>query len=132
MVEFNIIEKSESYDEYYEDYPIFVELYNDKSITVKDIKKELNLSKSKYKNYLNKALDDGDVSSRDTHTNPTYYTKYKNRYVVYHWDKNSSSLVYFGVYRREVHARRVVEELKKVDWNKSCLKRIKQELRIFY
>lgn len=132
MVEFNIIEKSESYDEYYEDYPIFVELYNDKSITVKDIRNELNLSRSKYKNYLNKALDDGDVSSRDTRVNPTYYTKYKNRYVVYHWDKNTSSLVYFGVYRREFHARRVVEELEKVDWNKSCLKRIKQELRIFY
>ena len=132
MVDFKIVEQSESYEEYYDDYLLFVALYNDKNVTVKQIRKELNLSRNKYKHYLNKALEKGDVVNRNTHINPKYYTKHKNKYVVYHWDKKSKCLVYYGTFRRECHARRVVEELEKVDWDKRYMDWIKRDLRIFY
>lgn len=109
---------------YYDDFPCFVELYRDSSVSVTKIREELCLSPGKYKNYLERAIDDGLVEYRRREFNNYHFSdgffnvqKYLN-----------GRMVYFGRYATEEDARFVVSELKKCGWNKACLNEIKSRL----
>ena len=126
MVKFNIIENA-SDDRYLK----YVELYND-GLKVREIGEILDISPSTLTTYFNHARDDGLITPRkiprkksSIFLKPKYYCMIKNGfYKVYSPTINRSRQSNFGVYTSEAEAKYVVDELKKVNWNRRCLKNI--------
>lgn len=146
MVRFKIVENSPP--AYAEKYEEFIELYNNPDIIVEDIRLKLGWRTKIYNDARRQALKEGRIKDRRTRKmlknrgrprkpkyKPKYYTydrrtrKYRvsKRYYVdgkYH-------ITHYGGYRKETDAQKIVEELKKVGWDKSKLNEIKQRLNIW-
>ena len=115
-VNFNIVE-----NDYSSKYDEFVKLYNDYSVDVRTIKQKIGGTYSKLRK---EALDNGDIKQRP-------YNIKRTNYKHYHFDKNmqkfrvrkvkNGKYMSFGFYDTEEEAKQVVEELKKVDWDKRRL-----------
>lgn len=126
MVEFNIIEDT-SKDKYIE----YIELYN-AGLKVREIGEILNVSPGTLTTYYNHACDDDLIiprkcnkSKKEKFLKPKYYCKNnKGLYKVYSPSIRNSKQYTFGCYTSEAEAKFVVEELKKVNWNRRCLKNI--------
>ena len=144
MVKYRIIENPNP--AYYEKYDEFIELYNDRSITVDDIRRKLGWRTKVYNDARRQALREGKIIDRRSPKSiknckgrpvkPKYQPKYYyfardvNKFIVkknYYIDKKEV-VVYFGRYDNEKVAQKVVEELKKVDWDKNELPNIKKKL----
>lgn len=108
----------------YSKYDYFVELYNNPNLSVLDIKREVGTNA--YTKLKREALKNNDITLR-----PTVFNINENLYKFYHFDKQRGKYrvhkvkkgVYmsFGFYETEEEAKIVVEELKKVGWDKSKL-----------
>ncbi len=144
MVNFKIIENSPPV--YMEKYEEFIELYNDKNITVEEIRQRLGWRTKVYNDARNKALEENRIIDRRSKNSienckgrpvkekhiPKYYhyDRWYGKFVIvkkYYRDKKEV-VSYYGCYNNEKVAQAVVNELKKVDWDKSKLKDIKQKL----
>ena len=101
----------------YFSYEEFVELYNDYSIRTEDIKKKVG--GSRYLRFLKEALANDDIKRR-----PLGGSQIKN----YHYDKRRKKFrvrkviggkyTCFGYYEKEDDAKRVVEILREIGWDK--------------
>lgn len=139
MVNFKIVENPMPV--YLEKYEEFIELYNDKSITIREILKILGWSSKSFEMAKKNALAEGRIKLRRPCTSwskvkkikkpPKYYSydknakKYAVKKSVYNRDTGRVGYVYYGLYSSEDVAKLIVEELKKVDWDKSKLEDIK-------
>lgn len=56
MPNFRVIEGEPA--DYWDDYEDFIKLYNSNKISVKDIRKKLDISQNKYRKYREKALNE--------------------------------------------------------------------------
>ncbi len=102
-------------------YDEFVELYNNYDISVIDIKKRIGAKA--YTRYRKKALDNGDIKQRP------FNLRFNEHYKYYHYDKSmekfrvrrviDGKFISYGFYEDENVARKVVEKLKSVNWDKS-------------
>lgn len=133
--QFKVIENSPP--SYLEKYDEFVELYNNKDIKVDKIKAMLGWSANVFDKARKRAVAEGKIINRHPGSHfkksggkksPKYYSfnRNANKYMVKKWlDKGGvRKECYFGLYCSEVAVRRVVEELKKVDWDESELENI--------
>ena len=147
-MEFRIVENPEP--EYVRNYDLFVDLYNNMDISVENIRRELGWSVKVYKRAREKALEEGKIVDRREYrfiinklkptmsdqNSPKNYSYYKNanKFVVKKsvFDEKKGSMVngYYGLYEREDVVQRIVEELEKVDWDKSKLDEIKEKVRL--
>ena len=147
MLNFKVIENSPP--TYMEKYEEFVRLYNDERITVEDIRKRLGWTMKVYSDAREQALSEGLIVDRRTENMkknkgrprkakfvPKYYT-YKKRvgkFQVskrYYHNGEYYNVNYYGFYRNERDAQKIVEELKKVNWDKSKLGEIQKRLGIW-
>lgn len=107
-----------------------IRLYRE-GLSMKTIGKMFGGSESWARRILHEAKDNGELEIRPSSgVNPKNYCYNKNsgRYNVYKQfnGKNYS----FGTYSDETTAKKVVDELRKVNWDKDCLKDIKKDLGI--
>lgn len=146
MVNFRIVENAPP--SYVEKYDEFVELYNDHSVTVKEIGELLGWSTNVFEQAKEHALSEGKISLRKPYGNRGKWVKVRKVPKYYSYSKNSgkftvkkhifdevvgeSVLIYYGSYKRECVAKRVVEELKKVDWDKNKLDEIHSQIMLDY
>lgn len=146
MVNFRVVENPEP--SYVEKYSLFVDLYNNMDISVVDIRKKLGWSTKVYTMARNKALAEGKIVDRKTSMAilnssgrkkaepvlPKNYSfdKGSGKYLVKKriYDEGKGCMVsgYFGLYDNEEEAQLMVEELKKVGWNKDRLDEIKKRV----
>lgn len=126
MVNVNIIENG--YD--YPDKMEVIRLYRE-GLSMKRISELLDVNVQKVRRMLHEAKDKGEVEIRPSYSvNPKNYwfNKHNGRYHVYKQINGKSRQ--FGTYSDEATAQRVVEELRKVNWDKDCLKDIKKKLEL--
>ena len=140
---FRIVENAQP--EYLEKYEEFVELYNDKNITVKDIRKELGFNMAQYNLARQKALSEGLIKNRLTSNDKRLgrrKVKKKRNYKHYSHSRSSgkynvvkrlyengkSVTVYCGTYDTEEQAMMVVEKMSNVGWDKKYLNKIREEV----
>lgn len=144
MVSFKVIENGRP--AYMEKYEEFIELYNNPEITVEDIRKQLGWRTKIYNDARKQALKENRIIDRRSPNSiknckgrPVkekhqpkhyYYDRLHDKFVIvkrYYIDKKDV-VVYYGRYDREDIAIKIVNELKKVDWDKKKLPMIKKEL----
>lgn len=126
MVKFRIVKDTSN-----EKYPEYVELYN-KGVTVKEISEKLGVSEKKCYTFYRYALSDGLIEPRRTNKNKktkifkAKYYSYKAGlgYNVYSPSANGKKTD-FGYFQTEKEAKFIVEELKKVNWNKKYIDEIR-------
>ena len=104
-------------------YDDFVRMYNDYSISVRDIKKEIG--GNRYMRYRREAMRKGDIKQRPSNL------RFGENYKYYHFDKHmqmfrvrrviNGKYISYGFYENEDEARDVVDKLKSVGWDKSKL-----------
>ena len=141
MTKVNFTISEHTPEEYWRDYEEFIRLYNSNELRIKDIKKQLNLSVGKYRDYREKAIEENRLDF-DTRK-PQYYKKKQNKPLraetAKHYHKCSKGgytvsksmnnrEVYFGHYPTEDIAKQIVAKLKRVDWDKRELSRIQSEV----
>lgn len=144
MVEYRIIENPDP--AYYERYEEFIELYNNKNITVEDIRKKLGWRVKVYNDARRKALKEGRIVDRRSKKsienckgrpvkpkrNPKYYyyDRLSRKFIIkkHFYPNNEEIIIYFGKYENKESAEKVVSELKKVGWDKNELVNIKRRL----
>ena len=138
-MEFNIIENATEH--YVEDYDLFVELYNDNSVRVKDIRRLLGWNIKDYTKARKHALSVGDIEDRRIHLkilnsgrpplpkrNPCYYN-YNHSTGKYRVVKRMNGhLEFFGHYRNEKTAKAVVDFLKRNNWDRSKFEEVKDSI----
>ena len=120
-------------------YEAFKDLYMNSGLIIKDIVKKVNIGNTTACRYANEVYRETGwrrsivrraKAKKKENKKPRavkYYCRTRNGYfIVEKWDK--SRIVYYGAYRDEVTAKKVVEELKKVDWDKKELSAIKKRL----
>lgn len=144
MVSFRLIENG--CPAYVEKYEEFIELYNNPEIRVEDIRKQLGWGTKVYNDARKQALKENRIMDRRSPNSiknckgrPVkpkhkpkhyYYDWWSDKFVIvkrYYVDKKDV-VVYYGRYDKEDTAKQIVEELKKVDWDKNKLPQIKKEL----
>lgn len=109
----------------YFSYEDFVKLYNDYSIKTEEIKKIVG--GSRYLRFHKEAMANNDIQKR-----PVDLRFDGKKVKHYHYDKQrkkfrvrkviNGKYVCFGYYETEEEAQKMVEELKKVNWDKSKLR----------
>lgn len=105
-----------------------VRLYRE-GLSMKKIGELFDGSETWVRRILYEARDNGEVEIRPRYSvNPKNYwfNKHNGRYHVYKQINGKSRQ--FGTYSDEATAKKVVEELRKVEWDKSQLERIKAEI----
>ena len=140
-IRFRIIENAPP--KYMEKYDEFIDLYNNSSLTIEDIRKRLDWTCSVYNQARKKALSENKLNVRNPNykggrsknnikNNPKYYHRTKKgKYVVHKNFYNGRDIVksvYGGIYKYEWQAQKVVEEFKKVGWDESQLNNIKEKV----
>ncbi len=137
MVTFRIVENAPP--RYLEKYDEFVELYNDESYTVKEVMDKLDWSHRIFEQAKKQALDEGLIKLRKPYDRGVrrmrkiykYYSfdkcsgKFAVKKSIFNENTGVSEVVYYGLYANEEVVKRVVDELKKVDWDKGRLEDIK-------
>lgn len=126
MVNVRVIENG--YD--YPDKMEVIRLYRE-GLSMKKIGELLDVNVGKVRRMLHEARDKGEVEIRpNCGVNPRNYwfNKHNGKYHVYKHINGKSRQ--FGTYSDEATAKKVVEELRKVNWDKDCLKDIKKDLGI--
>lgn len=129
MLEFKIVE-DKSEDKYHD----YIDLYRE-GMTIRKIAEKLQISLNKCSTFYKHAVDDGLITPRkpekqtkkqETDNAPKYYhfNKKGGYWVVYSPLTKSRKQKHFGTYNSEEEAQYVVYELKKVNWNRKCLKNI--------
>lgn len=128
---------------YVEKYDEFIRLYNESDLTVSEIKLELDWTASVYNQAKEKALSENRLNVRNPNykkriynsskpKKPKYYSKNTyGKYVVvkrFYKGDNQTENLYYGTYKYEWQARRIVEELKKVNWDVNCLEDIRKKV----
>jgi hypothetical protein len=144
MVSFRVIENSSP--AYMEKYEEFIKLYNNPEITVEEIRKQLGWRTKIYNDARKKALEENRIIDRRSPNSiknckgrPVkpkhqpkhyYYDRWHDTFVIVkrYYINKKDVVVYYGRYKREDTAKEVVEELKKVDWDKTKLQEIKKKL----
>ena len=111
----------------------FIKLYNNKNISVKDIREKLNLSLRKYHKLRKECSEEGLLKLRypphkKKEKNPKYYSPvnrsiYGESYNVRHKG------VYYCICKTVEEAELIVKKLKECDWDKSQIERIKNEVK---
>ena len=130
-VHFRILENCEdSTNNIYND---FKSEYISNNGTVQDLSVKYDVSISKAYKLINQIFEETGFRRRKTNKkvySPKYYCKpaYSNNWRVFKHMNNST--IYFGSYSSEDKAKYVVNELKKCNWDKSELERIKSEVGI--
>ena len=134
MVSVKIIENPmPSYLPKFED---FVDYYNNSDMTVLEIINLLGWNNGQYKKARKKAIEDGVLIPRTQHTaRRSKKTIRKPKYYVYHVSNHKYCIVkkirnknvYFGQYDDESVTKKIVEDLKKVNWDKSLLPQIQSK-----
>lgn len=134
-IDFNIVENAPDFES--ELYERFIQLYNS-DIPVKKIYKKLDITPRRYCKIRKKAIQEGRVQSRKPAVNKNNqknckrvvknytYSTIKNAFIV----KKSinGKEIYYGSYKKEKDAQQIVDELKKANWDKNELPRIKEEV----
>lgn len=124
MVNVNIIENGYDYPDKMEVNRLYRE-----GLSMKRISELLDVNVQKVRRMLHEARDKGEVEIRPSYgVNPRNYcfNKHNGRYHVY--KQINGKFRQFGTYSDEATAKKVVEELRKVEWDKSQLQRIKDEI----
>lgn len=134
-----VIENKGSYT--VEEYNQFVSLYNNPMVSVREIYNILGCTTRKYGKLRKKALYENKIIERQ----PRNYHKGKKRgrsRVINNYSYNTHSgkwivrkginyqTVHYGCYDTEEIAKEIVNELKKVDWDKNRLSEIEEKVGI--
>lgn len=111
----------------------FARLYSDRSLNVPELCRVLGINRGEYRKLRRHCHDEGLIRFRNeghlkrkkrNRTTHIYRTPYG-----YNIKKTlDGKPVYYGTYRDYRDAERVVEELKRVDWDKSQLESIKRRV----
>lgn len=134
MTNFNVIERDDSF---YNKADEFIKLYTNKKYDIKRICEKLNLTKSQYhrlRNYcvefknmpLKKKRRKRKVKKWGVDSPKNYCRTQYGTFLVY--KTRNGKQTGFGTYKTAGIAEAIVEELKKVDWDKKELKRIQKEV----
>ena len=129
---------------YYEKYDDFVELYNNPNITIVDIRNKLGWTVKTYTLAREKALSEGLIKERRVRSKKGRPRKKKKVPKNYYYRKNTGNYVvtkritinkevktiYYGTYKNEEECVKIINELKKVNWDKKELPNIKKKLGI--
>ena len=129
--------KEDTAPRYSDKYEEFIELYNDKSVSVLEIRRMLDWSGNIFNQARDKAVSENRIRLRSNggHKNkvkplksvPKYYSqhiitgKYSVRKMI------NGRTVYFGSYDSEDTVKEVVKRLKQVDWDINEYPTIKRE-----
>lgn len=131
--------------EYVEKYDEFVELYNDLNVKVSDVHKILGWSTNTFEQAKARALEEGRIELRKPYMRNKWkkgqylpknysYDRHSGKYIVkktiFNKDTGVSDIVYFGIYSKEEVAKRIVEELRGVDWDKNELDNIRDRVKL--
>lgn len=133
MVEFNIVENFDILDTIGDD---FLRLYND-GVKVKDICKELDISKNQFQNILRRYVREGKITkvrnpnagqkrtilNRNQHNPKNYF--YSRQYKGFIVRRKSK---YYGCFKEEKNAERFVELMRECDWDFERRKEIKKRV----
>ena len=112
-------------------YNVFVDLYNNTKLKLYEIANHMDISLPLLNRLRKEAEKNGDISRLPQRSEYDYFYKCNDgsgKYVVL--KKIDGKMIYFGRYGSEDEAKKIVEELKKVDWDKSQLKRIKEWVKL--
>lgn len=133
----NVVWVTETSEEYYQDYEEFIRLYNENKINVNELCETLNLSQGKYKQYRKRGFEENRLIPnrrciRRTYNNNgregigKYYRKTSQGFIITKRidGKNFS----YGTYDDEELTQKIIQELKKVNWNKKYLPYIQHRL----
>jgi len=128
MTTFTIVEGYNDLEKYEEN---FIEVYNDKSIPACEIPDLLNISKNEYQRLRRNLHDAGKIKLRRASPNKNrkklkknkcYSITRSNGYTYYQIVKNRE---YYCSVKTEAQAKKMVELMEKVDWDKSKMAEIK-------
>jgi len=135
MVTYNIIENSKEIP--ITEYEEFINLYNNPNISVKEIYKKLGWTTKKYCRLRKKALKEKRIHERQPRnrkprekpkrkiTNYTY--NHHSRKFLVRKGKNYK-MIHYGCYDTREQAEKIVEELRKCNWDKKQLKKIEKKV----
>ncbi len=112
----------------------FIKLYNDRSFTVKDIRRELDLSLQEFRLLRNRCNEEGSITLRPSGRSRKPKRKPKFYSVAYHGLAKET----YQICRKDVYycncdsvreAEMIVEKLKECGWDKSQVQTIKKEVK---
>ena len=112
----------------------FIEYYNNPDMTVKEITKRLGITPHEFTLLRKKCNEEGKIKLRPAYRKKKQ--KHKPKYYSINYRQGKTD--YYQVYRKGVYycschtvreAELIVEKLKECDWDKSQIKRIKQEVK---
>lgn len=130
MVRFNIVEGDSN--DLYEFVPDFVELYNDLSITVKELQCRLGITPFMHNRLLKYCEEQGLIRVRRNGLRSQLYScknyVHKSKYGFTVTRKIDGVVVDYGTYRNYEDALLIVKQLRGCGWDKSQLNRIKLEV----
>lgn len=123
---FRIIENNNEVD-----YEEFKKDYSNSSLLKEEIRKKYDLRPSDFKDLVKKCEDEGVIRERPRKKHifknfSKYYYKTKKGYVVTKYVGNKS--VYYGQYKYEEDAKKIVEWLKEHNWDKELFKQNKTKI----
>lgn len=127
------------------DFNRFKKMYLNPGIRTAEIKRILNMGQVKFQNWGKDVAKETGLTRRYNRRTKSYdivpYTPEKrNNYKYYSYSEDSNGFLVrktvdgeyqcYGVYKSEDIAKRIVNELKKCNWDKTQLQKIKKELRL--
>lgn len=132
-VNFNVVEGVDILDNIQDD---FLRLYNDNSLRVVDVCKELDISKSQYQNLRQRMVRRGIISGRRDNRRSGRKTKLKKPYVPknYHYNSKLDTHIvqrkckYYSCFKKEEDAKEFVRLMRECDWDYSRKDDIREEV----
>lgn len=134
---FRVIEGTQGF---WDDFPEFVKLYNEGKMRIIEIRKKLELSQSKYRQYRDRGFEQKLLNKElRTPRNSCIRGGVRNGINIknYYHDRKTGFEVkkringkdyYFGNYPTEQQAKKAVELLRECNWDKSKLPSIKKQV----
>lgn len=110
-------------------YNSFVNLYKNNNFTLREIAKRLGISPHLTGRIKKEAIEKGDIDgSSKPSLDYCYFNENTRKWYICKW--NGEKQVFYGTYGSFKEAQMVSNELKKVNWDKNQLEKIKEELKI--
>lgn len=111
-----------------EDYQAFKQDYIHSTLSMNQLKEKHNVTSHNMRKSVSRIIKETGFRRTSTTNRPVkYYVKTRGgKYTVIR--KRNNKRTHFGTYDTEEEARKVVDELKKVNWDKNQLKEIQKNL----
>lgn len=121
-----IIENHRAFSE--DTYKVFKKDYMTNEIGSWDLIEKYGFSRTEYNTYCGVVYERTGFKRPPARKKPQnfYYDKTNKRYVVY--KRINGKVTYYGYYKHKGNAKKIVERLREIDWDKNQLKKIQEDL----